>query len=80
MGCLGGRTVYGSVREITIQLFFCVFGFRTGATRVNLFEGWAASGEFLLDRLDRRCPKEWLGAFIPGGEESGNGRLKILDA
>jgi len=55
-------------------------GFRSGTTGLNLFERSAASGEFLLDGLYGCSPDEWFRAFIPGIEESGDARLKILYA
>ena len=53
---------------------------RAGATRLDLFEGLAAPGEFGNDGVDGRSPKERLRVFVPRGQELVDRGNEFVDA
>jgi hypothetical protein len=55
-------------------------GFWGCASRFDLFESLAASGEFGNDGIHGSGPDEWFRIFVPGGEEIFNCDDQIVNA
>jgi hypothetical protein len=56
-----------------------VYGSSGSASRLDLFQGLAATSEFGDDGLNCGGPDEGLGILVPGGQEVFNGGDKIID-